>query len=131
MLGGLVKISRAQGNSVVSHYNIQPTIDLYATTQDRDLGSVAREVQKVIDANKQHLPRGATVTLRGQGVPRLRGGGRGDLVVQVVVETPTRVDDEQRVLLEQLAALRGEEQPGTRLGTPHKGVFGRLKDAFR
>ena len=66
VLGGLVKISRAQGNSVVSHYNIQPTIDLYATTQDRDLGSVAREVQKVIDANKQHLPRGATVTLRGQ-----------------------------------------------------------------
>ena len=66
VLGGLVKISRAQGNSVVSHYNIQPTIDLYATTQDRDLGSVAKEVQKVIDANKQHLPRGATVTLRGQ-----------------------------------------------------------------
>lgn len=66
VLGGLVKISRAQGNSVVSHYNIQSTIDLYATTQDRDLGSVAAEVQKVIDANKQHLPRGATVTLRGQ-----------------------------------------------------------------
>ena len=51
---------------VVSHYNIQSTIDLYATTQDRDLSSVAAEVQKVIDANKQHLPRGATVTLRGQ-----------------------------------------------------------------
>ena len=66
VLGGLVKISRAQGNSVVSHYNIQSTIDLYATTQDRDLSSVAAEVQKVIDANKQHLPRGATVTLRGQ-----------------------------------------------------------------
>jgi CzcA family heavy metal efflux pump len=66
VLGGLVKISRAQGNSVVSHYNIQSTIDLYATTQGRDLGSVAKEVQKVIDANKKHLPRGATVTLRGQ-----------------------------------------------------------------
>jgi CzcA family heavy metal efflux pump len=66
VLGGLVKISRAQGNSVVSHYNIQPTIDLYATTQDRDLGGVARDIQKVIDANKKHLPRGATVTLRGQ-----------------------------------------------------------------
>ena len=66
VLGGLVKISRAQGNSVVSHYNIQSTIDLYATTQDRDLGSVAKAVQKVIDANKKYLPRGATVTLRGQ-----------------------------------------------------------------
>jgi CzcA family heavy metal efflux pump len=66
VLGGLVNISRSLGNSVVSHYNIQPTIDLYATTQGRDLGSVAADVQKVIDANKKFLPRGATVTLRGQ-----------------------------------------------------------------
>ena len=66
VLGGLVSISRSLGNSVVSHYNIQPTIDLYATTQGRDLGAVAADVQKVIDANKKHLPRGATVTLRGQ-----------------------------------------------------------------
>jgi multidrug efflux pump subunit AcrB len=66
VLGGLVNINRSLGNSVVSHYNIQPTIDLYATTQGRDLGAVAADVQKVIDANKKHLPRGATVTLRGQ-----------------------------------------------------------------
>jgi multidrug efflux pump subunit AcrB len=51
---------------VVTHYNILPTIDLYATTQDRDLGAVANDVQKVIDANTKYLPRGATVTLRGQ-----------------------------------------------------------------
>jgi CzcA family heavy metal efflux pump len=66
VLGGLAKISRSQGNSVVTHYNIQSAIELYATTQGRDLGSVARDVQKVIDANKKYLPRGATVTLRGQ-----------------------------------------------------------------
>ena len=66
VLGGLAKISRAQGNSVVTHYNIQSAIELYATTQGRDLGSVAKDVQKVIDANKKYLPRGATVTLRGQ-----------------------------------------------------------------
>jgi len=66
VLGGLAKISRSQGNSVVTHYNIQSAIELYATTQGRDLGSVTRDVQKVIDANKKYLPRGATVTLRGQ-----------------------------------------------------------------
>ena len=66
VLGGLASISRDQGSAVVSHYNIQPTINLYATTQDRDLGAVARDVQRLIDANRQHLPRGATVTMRGQ-----------------------------------------------------------------
>ena len=66
VLGGLAKISRSQGNAVVTHYNIQSAIELYATTQGRDLGSVAKDVQKVIDANKKYLPRGATVTLRGQ-----------------------------------------------------------------
>jgi CzcA family heavy metal efflux pump len=66
VLGGLAHFSRSQGNAVVTHYNILPTIDLYAATQDRDLGAVATDVQKVIDANMKYLPRGATVTLRGQ-----------------------------------------------------------------
>ena len=66
VLGGLSKISRSQGNSVVTHYNILPTIDVFATTQDRDMGGVAGDMQKVIDANMKYLPRGATVVLRGQ-----------------------------------------------------------------
>jgi multidrug efflux pump subunit AcrB len=66
VLGGLATITRGQTPAVVTHYNILPTIDLYATTQDRDLGGVAKDVQKVIDANMKYLPRGATVTLRGQ-----------------------------------------------------------------
>lgn len=74
---------------------------------------------------------GDTITLRGEGVPRLRGPGRGDLHVQVVVETPSRLDDEQRALLQQLATLRDEERPEARLGSHHKGVFGRIKEAFR
>ncbi len=74
---------------------------------------------------------GDTVTLRGEGVPRLRGPGRGDLHVQVVVETPSRLDEEQRALLHQLAALRDEERPEARLGSNHKSVFGRIKEAFR
>jgi len=68
VLGGLSRISRSRGSAVVTHYNILPTIDLFATTQDRDLGAVSKDVQAVIDANAKYLPRGATVTLRGQVV---------------------------------------------------------------
>ncbi|WP_148575736.1 molecular chaperone DnaJ [Nocardioides caldifontis] len=73
---------------------------------------------------------GAELTLQGWGVPSLRGGSRGDLVVRVLVETPTRLDDRQQDLLRQLAALRGEEKPSGQVSTHHKGVFTRLRDAF-
>ncbi|HEY4077101.1 MAG TPA: efflux RND transporter permease subunit [Rhizomicrobium sp.] len=66
MLGGLGSFSRSPTPQVVSHYDIMPTVDVYATTQGRDLGAVAKDVQKVIDANMKYLPRGSTVTLRGQ-----------------------------------------------------------------
>ncbi|TXL61839.1 molecular chaperone DnaJ [Aeromicrobium terrae] len=74
---------------------------------------------------------GDVITVRGQGVPRLRGAGRGDLRVQVVVETPHHLDDEQRELLHQLAELRDEQRPEARLGSSHKSVFGRIRDALR
>jgi multidrug efflux pump subunit AcrB len=66
VLGGLGKISREQSSAVVSHYNIQPVIDLFATTQDRDLGGVAHDIQGLIKATAKDAPRGAIVTLRGQ-----------------------------------------------------------------
>ena len=66
VLGGLGKISRDQSSAVVSHYDIQPVIDLYATTQDRDLGAVAHDIQTLIKQTAGHAPRGAVVTLRGQ-----------------------------------------------------------------
>lgn len=74
---------------------------------------------------------GETIVVRGEGVNRLRGSGRGDLVVEVAVETPDDLDDQQRELLQQLAALRGEERPDVVLGHQNKGVFGRIRDAFR
>ena len=67
--------------------------------------------------------------LRGLGVPGLRGG-RGDLVVTVVVETPTRLDARQEELLRELAAIRGEESPDGQVQAPQKSMFGRLRDAF-
>jgi molecular chaperone DnaJ len=72
---------------------------------------------------------GTERVLRGKGVPGLRGG-RGDLVVHVVVETPSRLDDRQEELLRELAALRQEEQPTGQVRAAQKSVFGRLRDAF-
>ena len=68
---------------------------------------------------------GSEQVLRGRGVPGLRGG-RGDLVVTVVVETPTRLDPRQEELLRELAAIRGEEQPTGNVKGQQKSVFGRL-----
>jgi CzcA family heavy metal efflux pump len=66
VLGGLGKITRVQSSAVVSHYNILPTIDLYATTQDRDLGGVESDIRSLISETAGQVPHGATVTLRGQ-----------------------------------------------------------------
>lgn len=68
--------------------------------------------------------------LAGRGVPGLRGG-RGNLVVTVVVETPTKLDARSEELLRELAGQRDEATPrGTVNSGQGKGVFGRLRDAF-
>jgi multidrug efflux pump subunit AcrB len=66
LLGGLSDIRRQDSDAVVSHYAIQPTFDVYATTQGRDLGSVAFAIQQVLDDTQRDLPPGATVHIRGQ-----------------------------------------------------------------
>ncbi|HEX8780693.1 MAG TPA: molecular chaperone DnaJ [Nocardioides sp.] len=72
---------------------------------------------------------GTEQVLRGFGVPGLRGG-RGDLIVSIVVDTPTRLDARQEELLRELAALRDEETPDGQVQAPQKSMFGRLRDAF-
>jgi molecular chaperone DnaJ len=71
---------------------------------------------------------GEVLTLRGMGVTHLRGSGRGDLVVHLAVQTPTKLDDEQDRLLRELARLRGEERPAGRMTPAHQGVFSKLRD---
>jgi multidrug efflux pump subunit AcrB len=51
---------------VVSHYNVQPVIDIYGATQGRDLGAVAGEIERILKDTKQSVPRGSYVALRGQ-----------------------------------------------------------------
>ncbi len=70
---------------------------------------------------------GATVRLRGCGVPHLRGTGRGDLFVHLDVRTPTKLDAEQERLLREFARLRGEEVAQL---TKQGGFFSRVRDAF-
>ena len=65
-LAALGDISRERTSAVISHYAVQPALDIFATTQGRDLGAVAGDIQQVIDAQSPHLPKGAHVTLRGQ-----------------------------------------------------------------
>ena len=73
---------------------------------------------------------GQVIPLYGQGVKHLNGNGRGDLVIHVTVETPSKLDAEQEKLLRDLAKLRGEEAPPGRFAPGQQGFFSRLRDAF-
>jgi molecular chaperone DnaJ len=73
---------------------------------------------------------GQAIPLYGQGTGRLNSSGRGDLIIHVTVETPSKLDDEQEELLRQLAKLRGEEAPPGKFAPGQQGFFSRLRDAF-
>ncbi len=66
VLANLVQLSPVDRAAVVSHYNVQPVIDIYASTQGRDLGGVIRDVNRVLQPFRQHLPRGTQMIVRGQ-----------------------------------------------------------------
>ncbi|CAG4888942.1 efflux RND transporter permease subunit [Paraburkholderia saeva] len=66
ILGGLATFQRTSSNAVVSQYNIQSMVEIFATTQDRDLGAVAADIQKIVQDNAKALPKGSTVALLGQ-----------------------------------------------------------------
>jgi multidrug efflux pump subunit AcrB len=65
-MASLVSLKRDSGMAVVSHYNIAPVIDIYASVTGRDLGGVAGDINKLIDAARSKLPRGSQVVVRGQ-----------------------------------------------------------------
>jgi multidrug efflux pump subunit AcrB len=66
ILGGVATIHRTTSNAVVSDYNIQPMVEIFATTQDRDLGAVASDIRHIMSANAKEVPKGAKVVLLGQ-----------------------------------------------------------------
>jgi multidrug efflux pump subunit AcrB len=65
-LGAIADVNRVTGSAVVSQYDIQPLIQIYGTTQGRDLGAVAADVQRIIDETAAEVPKGARVVLLGQ-----------------------------------------------------------------
>jgi multidrug efflux pump subunit AcrB len=65
-LGAIADVSRVARSAVVSQYNIQAMIQIYATTQGRDLGAVSADIQKVVDDTANGLPKGARVVMLGQ-----------------------------------------------------------------
>jgi multidrug efflux pump subunit AcrB len=66
LLGGVATIRRGFSNAVVSHYDVQPVVDIYAGTHGRDLGGIAADVQTILDQTAKDAPPGSTVVLRGQ-----------------------------------------------------------------
>jgi CzcA family heavy metal efflux pump len=66
ILAGVARVHRTASNEVVSDYNVQPMVEIFATTQGRDLGAVAVGIRDVIAANAKGLPKGAKVVLLGQ-----------------------------------------------------------------
>ena len=66
LMASLVSMQRGAGMAVVSHYNVAPIIDIYGSVAGRDLGGVAGDINKIIDATRQQLPRGSRVVVRGQ-----------------------------------------------------------------
>jgi multidrug efflux pump subunit AcrB len=66
ILASLASIRRGSGEALVSHYDIQPVLDIYGSVQGRDLGGVATDVEKIARDSQKELPRGSQLIVRGQ-----------------------------------------------------------------
>jgi CzcA family heavy metal efflux pump len=66
ILADVASIKRSDEMEVVSHYNIRRVVEVYASVQDRDLGAVGRDLERIVNADRRLLPRGSFVTVRGQ-----------------------------------------------------------------
>lgn len=66
ILADVASIHRGDEMEVINHYNIRRVIDIYANVQDRDLGAVGRDINRIANANRKTLPRGTFIRVRGQ-----------------------------------------------------------------
>jgi multidrug efflux pump subunit AcrB len=65
-LGGLAQMTPGPSPGVVSHYNVQPVIDIYGAVQERDLGSVSDDIERILNETHKDRPRGSRVLVSGQ-----------------------------------------------------------------
>jgi len=87
ILADVATLSRGTESQVVTHYNIRRTLDIYGNVQDRDLGAVARQIDRIVSANERSLPRGSFLHVRGQ-IETMRSsylGLLGGLVFAIVL----------------------------------------------
>ncbi len=66
ILADVASIQRSSEMQAISHYNIRRIVEIYGAVQDRDLGSVSRDINRIVSADQKSLPRGSFVTIRGQ-----------------------------------------------------------------
>ncbi len=66
ILGDLASVNRGAERAVISHWNVQPVLDIFGSVQGRDLGGVADDVNKIVDASATELPKGSRLIVRGQ-----------------------------------------------------------------
>ncbi len=66
ILGGIANIQRTATSAVFSEYNIEPVVQIFATQQDRDLGAISSDIQKVLADSADAKPKATSVVLRGQ-----------------------------------------------------------------
>lgn len=66
LLGNLVTVSPITEFAILTRYNIQPSINIYANVRGRDLAGVANDIQKILDEARVELPRGSRMVMRGQ-----------------------------------------------------------------
>ncbi len=66
LLSNLAAVERRTTTAVVNHYNVQPLFDIYANVQGRDLGGVARDIDRVMAEFQPKIPRGSSLVMRGQ-----------------------------------------------------------------
>ena len=74
---------------------------------------------------------GAKISLKNMGMTRLRGTGRGDLIVHIEVTTPTKLNREQEELMRKFASLRGEDKDSSEVKQDDGSIINKLRGAFR
>ncbi len=87
IMGDVVSTSRRAEMAVVSHYNIQRAIDIFGNVQDRDLGGVATDIDRIVAKAREKLPRGSQLIVRGQ-IDTMQSSFRGllaGLVLSIIL----------------------------------------------
>ena len=127
--GDLIAVIQVEPGFAFTRRGADLIFDLPVSFSQAAMGATV-DVPTAVNAVKVKIPAGVQtghiIRLRGKGLPHLRRGGTGDLIVRVAVLTPQKITPEQRKLFEQLAELEGP----ARSSEDGAGFWQRLKDAF-